>query len=164
MLARLCKIKGNNFLSILLPDGTIKKADRHLIALFLTSFKEIAIMDMFKDGKDDTWNDKESDMSHFSADTYAYVTDELDLVIKNFEPFKSLVQEEPNLDDYINIQEYARINGRSHARIKVLCREGRLPAFKINGKAWVIHKDTPYPEDSRYTANGKYAGLNKKKQ
>lgn len=163
MLARLCKIKENDYFSILLSDGTIKKADKHLIALFLTSFKEIGIMDMFKNGKDGTWNDKASDMPHFYADTYAYVTDNLDLVIKNFEPFKSLVQEEPNLDDFINLQEYARITGKSYARIKVLCREGKLPAIKVNGKAWVVHKDTPYPEDGRYTANGKYAGINKKK-
>ena len=32
MLARLCKIKNNDYYSILLPDGTIKKAMEHIYA------------------------------------------------------------------------------------------------------------------------------------
>ncbi|GFI48855.1 hypothetical protein IMSAGC020_00050 [Lachnospiraceae bacterium] len=162
MLARLCKIKDNDYYSVLLPDGTIKKADKHLIAMFLTSFKEVGVMDMFKNGTDGTWNDKASDMSHFFAETYAYIADNLDLVIKNFEPFKGLVQEKPSLDDYINIKEYAKMHGKSNEQIKVLCQNGKLPAFKINKRAWVIHKDTPSPEDRTLTPGGKYIGINRK--
>lgn len=163
MIARLCKIRDNDFYSILLPDGTIKKADKHLIGMFLTSFKEVGLMDMFKNGTDGTWNDKASDMSHFYAETYAYIADNLDLVIKNFEPFKELVQENPSLDDYVNVKEYAKIHGKSKEQVKVHCQSGRIPAIKVNERAWIIHRDTPYPDDHRITC-GKYIGVNRKSE
>ena len=36
-----------------------------------------------------------------------------------------------------NVKEAADVLGVSEARVKVFCKDGRLPAFKV-GRAWII--------------------------
>ena len=54
-------------------------------------------------------------------------------------------------DDYITVQEYAKINGRSEARIKALCTEGRIPGAMKKGNRWFIPRNSELPQDARYS-------------
>lgn len=163
MLARMCKIDNVEGFVVLLSDGTIKGADKAITTYFLTSFKNIEIVDMFRNGELGRWDSECSKMEQFSGETYGYITDSHDLVIKNWEAFDISLQVNQKIDNLLSVKEYADLHGKSEPMIKVLCREGRLQgAARIGNRAWVIPADCPYPEDCRYTAGGKYVGYNRR--
>lgn len=103
---------------------------------------------MFK-GKDGRWSDSYNTMEEHPGKSLVWVTDDNALIIKEnvFIPFVESVKEE----NYITVQEYAKLCGRSTARIKVLCSEGRLPGAIKKGKRWFIPHNTPFPEDARFS-------------
>ena len=49
----------------------------------------------------------------------------------------------PILDDYLDVVEAANILGIHWETVKRLCREHRIPAYKVHNK-WLIHKDVLY--------------------
>ena len=63
------------------------------------------------------------------------------------EDFESVVASE-----MITVEEYAAMWGKSVERIKLLCREGRLSAYKQK-RDWLIPRSVPYPEDRRKKEN-----------
>lgn len=46
----------------------------------------------------------------------------------------------PILEDYLDVVEAANILGIHWETVKRLCREHRIPAYKVHNK-WLIHKD-----------------------
>lgn len=51
---------------------------------------------------------------------------------------------------YISIKQASELWGISDARIRVLCREGRIPGALQDGKLWKIPADAKKPSDGRY--------------
>ena len=47
----------------------------------------------------------------------------------------------PVLENYLNVVEAADVLGVHWETVKRLCREGRIPAEKVNN-GWLIHRDT----------------------
>jgi len=96
------------------------------------------------------WNYEYPDMQCVPGETYAYITDTLDVVISNFGPFLCLFDDvNYTIEDLIRASDYAKKHNRSVEQIKVLCRAGRIPGATKIGRDWVIPKDAPYPEDWR---------------
>lgn len=98
-------------------------------------------------GKAGCWKDKYEKMEYHPGKSLAWVEDDNTLVIKEnvFIPFVASVKEK----DYITAQEYAEHCGRSVARIKLLCKDGRIPgAIKQSGR-WFIPRYAPLPGDAR---------------
>ncbi len=163
MLSRVCKEKNKDYYSILLSDGSIKKADKALLTYFMTSFQNIEIVDMFKLGQDGRWDTVVSDMSLYEAETYAYITDGHKLVIEEFTPFDIVLQVDQTITNLLSTREYAKMHNKSNEQIKALCQRNRIQgAAKIGERGWVIPKDAPYPADERITAGGKFIGVNRK--
>lgn len=52
------------------------------------------------------------------------------------------------ISEMVTVEEYAAMWGKSVERVKILCREGRLSAYKQN-RDWLIPRSVPYPEDRR---------------
>lgn len=183
MKARLCKIEGNDYFSLLLSDGTIKNSDKIILYSLLVSHRKTSSIDLFEKGTNGRWDKDFNSMESYPAETYAYINDDNDLVIHNFEPFMDLISfdnislaareyisskrtsyyESRSIDDYISLKEYAAINNKSNEQIKALCQAGRLEtARKIGERTWIIHKEQKYPEDGRITC-GKFIGVNRRK-
>lgn len=143
MKARLIRYRGKE--QLLCSDGTIADAtDSILRRLFVAH----TAADMIK-GKAGTWTDKCDAMEDHRGKSLAWVEDDGTLVIKEnvFIPLVASVKE----DDYVTAQEYAEHCGRSVARVKMLCQEGRIPgAIKKSGR-WFIPRNAPFPDDARYS-------------
>ena len=84
--------------------------------------------------------------------TYAYITDDYELVIYIFDPFDILLNSnKASLDDFIGSVEYAREVGKSVEQVKVLLRAGKIPNARKIGRDWIIEKDSihKFPEGKR---------------
>ena len=155
MLARMCLVDDKYV--VLLGDGTIKESTKAIATYFLTSFKNIEIVDMFRNGELGRWDNTCSKMEDYDAETYGYITDDHELVIKKWDAFEITLQVDNRLENLISVKEYAELHGKSVPMIKVLCREGRIQgATRIGDRVWVIPADAVYPEDNKLTAGGKY--------
>ena len=64
------------------------------------------------------------------------------------------------MNEYLSVTQYAEKHGLDVGRVRLLIRDGRIPAIKI-GNQWAIKADTPKPEDNRIKS-GKYIGWRKK--
>lgn len=153
MKARL--IKNNSGYFILCNNGTIADAYRPELTKLITSFKTIHEMS----GEKGNWNIEYPEMITYPGETFAYVTDTYDLVIKDFTPFKCLFDDikMDGLDDLMTVNEYANMHGKSVEQVKVFCRQGRIPGATKVGRDWLIARENAdyYPEDRRITS-GKY--------
>ena len=61
-------------------------------------------------------------------------------------------------DRLISVSEYAKLHGVKERAVRSAA--GRIPGAYRVGRAWVIPKDAPYPEDGR-VKSGKYVGKRK---
>lgn len=155
MKARLFK-DSDDVIKILCPDGTIAIANKENLSKFL---RESVFIDQLS-GTDGRWNDKVPNMFMYKPQeqTYAYVSDDNSLVIINFSPFSILFETtEINLHEFISVNEYAEMVGKSVEQVKVYLRDNRIPNAKKIGRDWVIHRSSiyKYPQDNRITC-GKY--------
>ena len=143
MKARL--IRRYQKLYLLYPDGTFEDADNDLLKMLFVGF---AGADKFGKGKAGRWNTKYDSMEEHPGKTLAWVDDENRLVIVEnvFIPLVQTVVEE----DYVTVQTYATEHGLSDTRVKVLCREGRLPGAVRKGSRWFIPRASELPPDARY--------------
>lgn len=142
MKARL--ISKKDTLYLLSENGKMCVADEKILGRLFVYWSNI---DSFIKG-DDRWDDVVDRIEDYQGLTLAYINDDFHLcLIQN--PFVSIT---PNVteEEYITLQEYADIQGKNSSRIKVLCRENRIPgAIKKAGK-WFIPKNAKYPQDARY--------------
>lgn len=162
MLARLVEVK--NQLQLLLSDGSICKRKMVSLNLILKEFKYI---DDFSESTYEEnveyWNIQNNKMEEYVGKTIAYVTNDKELVIKDFTPFLALFDysditkniQNIAADKFMSLPEYAEYIGVNQARIKVLCSQNRFPGAVKIGRNWIFlnGKDTPYPEDQRMTNN-----------
>lgn len=65
-----------------------------------------------------------------------------------------------NIDDYISLAEYAKMNGRNPASVRQKVLRGGFKTARKIGRSWLISKSEPY-EDNRITS-GKYRNWRKK--
>lgn len=149
MQARLLKDSNEN-LRILCPDGSIVDADKNNLNKMLTGFHTIDKLG----GGEDKWNKEYPEMSLFPGYDYAYVTDNFQLVLTDFTPFKKVLEVDLSILNLITAAEYGKLNGKSVEQIKVLCRNGRIPGAQKIGRDWMIPADAPYPTDGRYAYRG----------
>lgn len=143
MKLRLIKKGGQRLL--LCPDKTIAFVDDSLLRRLFVCYQDVSLFS----GNDGYWNEGGNKMENFSGQTLAYVNDKNELcLVEN--PFISIMRNLAD-DEYITLHEYAELHGKNDNRIKLLCREGRIPgALKKAGK-WFIPKHSPYPKDARYS-------------
>ena len=143
MKARLIRYYGK--LHLLCADGTIADVtDNVLRRLFVGHAGADKLT-----GKAGRWKADYSVMENHPGKSLVWVEDDGTLVIKEnvFISFVESVKEE----DYVTAQEYAEHCGRSVARVKTLCQDGRIPgAFKKSGR-WFIPRQAPFPDDARYS-------------
>ena len=160
MKSAVIKFKGINEYIMLLPDKTVIKADDNLLREFLTNFKNADTSTLLRNGTMGKWTDDDPTLR--KARNYAYITDDNDLVILDFEPFMPLFRVREVVVKMMSPEDYAKKHGKSKEQVKALCQQGRIQgAYKINSRSWVIPENAPYPEDNRLTAGGKYIGVNR---
>ena len=149
MRAKMFK-DSDGFTKILCADGSIAKADENNILIFLKRFENIEELK----GNDGFWNADSNLMDTYKSNnlTYAYITDEYQLIINNNEPFLSVFKNvASNLQDLICVEEYAKSVGKSVEQVKIHLRNGRIPNARKIGRDWVISRDSinHYPSDGR---------------
>lgn len=147
MKARLYKEQGTTTYKILCSDGTIASATKENLEIFLKNFTEIEKIS----GTLGHWRNTSTSMLEYEEHekTYAYVTDDYELVVYKFDPFDILLNSnKASLDDFIGSIEYADAVGKSVEQIKVLLRAGKIPNAKKIGRDWIIEKDSinKYPK------------------
>lgn len=143
MKARLIKYRGK--MRLLCADGTVADVtDSLLRRLFVGHMGADKLT-----GKAGCWQDNYETMENHPGQTVVRVEDDGTLVIKEnvFVPLVESVKEE----DYVTAQEYAAHCGRSVARVKALCQEGRIPGAFKQGSRWFIPRNAPFPGDARYS-------------
>ena len=89
-------------------------------------------------------------MAAYEGTTICYITDSNQLIINDSTPFQTLFNnsiDSLDIEKSYTVKEFASIHGKSEARIKKMCLEGKLRAKKINN-VWFILQDT-YPVDGR---------------
>lgn len=143
MQARLIKDKKNIF-RILCADGSIIDANVHNLYYLLAEFRKLGNLDKSSAG-DKKWTDECLDMSLYPGENYAYVTDNGQLVVIDFLPFRKLLDSLDSSANMISTAQYGELHGKSPEQIKVLCRSGRIIGAKKVGKAWMIPENAPYP-------------------
>lgn len=143
MKSRLIRQKGK--LLLLLPDGTIAKATEGVLKQLFISFASIDTIN----GKDGRWDTDHLNIEDVKGKTLAWVDDNGVLCIKE-NPFTALIQNIVD-EEYVTLQEYAKMHSRNDNRIKVLCKEGRIIGAQKKAGKWFIPKHAPYPEDARYS-------------
>lgn len=143
MKLRLIRKDGKQFL--LCNNGSIAEADDRILHLLFVCYKD---PDTFN-GQYGSWNAEYDTMESYPGYTIAYVNDSGHLcLIEN--PFMALMQNLSD-DEYITLHDYAVMHGKNDNRIKLLCRENRIPgAIKKAGK-WFVPRHAPYPQDARYS-------------
>lgn len=154
MQARLLKDSQEN-LRILCSDGTIIDADKNHLNRILTGFHTIDKLG----GGEERWDAEYPEMSLYPGYDFAYVTDNFQLVLSDFNPFKQLFDVDYSVLNLITAAEYGKQNGKSVEQIKVLCRNGRITGATKIGRDWMIPADAPYPTDGRYAFRGR-RGIN----
>lgn len=147
MKARLLKDKQEK-LCILCNNGSIADPDKNNLNKMLTGFHKI---EELEGSKDFSWNVEYPEMSSYPGYTYAYVTDNFQLVITDFTPFELLFEVNYSSMNLITAAEYGKKQGKSVEQIKVLCRNGRIQGARKIGRDWMIPSDAPYPRDGRYS-------------
>ncbi len=142
---KLRLIKRDSKLLLLCNDGSIADADERTLRLLFVCYKDIST---FK-GQQGFWTVECDAMDLYPGTTIAYVNDFNHLcLVEN--PFISLMQNLAD-DEYITLHEYAVLHGKNDNRIKLLCREERIPgAIKKAGK-WFVPRHAPYPQDARFS-------------
>ena len=143
MKARL--IKRYNKIQLLCADGTIANATEGILKQMFIGYVGADKLH----GKDGRWDENCDNMEEYRGTSLAWVTDDNLLVIKD-NPFVSLVETVAD-EDYVTIQEYAKLHNRYETRIKKLCQEGRIPGAVKKGNRWFVPKNAPYPQDARYS-------------
>lgn len=143
MKSRLIRQKGK--LLLLLSDGTIAKATEGILKQLFISFSNVDTIN----GKDGRWDTDHLNIEDVKGKTLAWVDDKGILCIKE-NPFTALIQNIVD-EEYVTLQEYAKMHGRNDNRIKVLCKEERIPGAQKKAGKWFIPKHAPYPEDARYS-------------
>ena len=128
---------------ILCTDGSIIDANVNNLYDLLAEFKVFGNIDRIN-GSDRKWNDEYLDMSLYPGETYAYITDNFELVISDFKPFSKLLDSLGSSSNMISTAEYGELNGKSQEQIKVLCRAGRIIGARKVGANWMIPEDAPY--------------------
>lgn len=130
---------------LLCANGTYDVADNDVLKRLFVGFGGAA---HFR-GKDGRWDTAYETMEEHPGKSLAWVDDEGHLTIAEnvFFPLMAAVVE----DEYITVQEYAKISGRSEARVKLLCAEGRIPGVMKKGNRWFIPRTSELPPDARFT-------------
>lgn len=160
MKAAIMKISGMDDYIALLSDKTVAVADVNLLEEFLGNFKNADTSPLLQKGTMGIWN--EDDPALQQGRIYACISDDLELVILDFAPFRSVLQAREVPVKLLSIEDYAIKCGRSRMQVKTMCQKGRIPgAQKIGQRAWAIPENAPYPEDLRLTAGGKFVGVNR---
>ena len=152
--ARLIKNLDNEY-QILCGDGTIAKADLKNISSFFRRF----LVEEFSGGEEGVWNTAVPDMLAYQGETFAYITDNNQLVVVNPIAFEPLFEvHHYDFSDLMGVPEYAKAVGKSIEQVKVHLRNGRIPNAAKIGRDWIIAKDSvnKYPQDHRIST-GKYA-------
>lgn len=143
MKARLVRHYKKVFL--LCANGTYDIADNDVLKRLFIGFGGAS---HFR-GKDGRWDTAYETMEEHPGKSLAWVDDEGRLTIAEnvFFPLMAAVVE----DEYITVQEYAKISGRSEARVKLLCAEGRIPGAMKKGNRWFIPRTAELPADARFS-------------
>lgn len=139
-------IRWHKKLYLLYPDGTFETADNGLLKMLFVGF---AGADKFGSGKAGRWDTECDSMEAYHGKTIAWVDDNYRLVIVE-NVFIPLVQAVADAD-YITVQEYAAAHGLGDTRVKVLCREGRIPGAIKTGSRWFIPRSSETPPDARFS-------------
>lgn len=162
MKARLIK-RNNQDCELYLQNGYCYKVDNHILTLMLRQFQILA--DLLVDVEAySNWSDNYSDISVIPGETAAYINDNDELVIRNYQPFDILWH---NIKiDYSEImvcEEYAAAVGKSPEQVKQFLRQDRIPGARKIGRDWVVPRSSidKYPLDNRVTAGGKYSKYKK---
>lgn len=143
MKARLIRHYGKMYL--LCFDGTIEDADNDVLRMLFVGFSAARHFH----GRAGRWDAECTSMEEYPGKSLAWVDDKDHLVVAEnvFVPLVEAVVE----DDYVTVQEYASDSGRSEARIKILCKEGRIPGAVKKGSRWFIPRTAKLPQDARFS-------------
>ena len=149
MITRLIE-NSKGQLHLLCSNGSIviPNEENNYLSSLLIDFK------LAKDfaGSDGCWKDHTPEISMYPGKTIAYVTNNKELVIVDFEPFKHIL--ESKKPEYLSTEEYGKKFNKSAEIVKVFCRQGRIfGAVKI-GSSWFVPKDAPYPVPQEYRREG----------
>lgn len=141
MLGRL--VRCHSEMLFLCSDGTLAEVDESFLMRIFLGFKQ---PDLFI-GSMGRW-DMYPSMEAFPGETMAFISEDKELVILDSGAF-SCIMSKSYAPDYLTTKEYAMLYGKSIARVKTLCVEGRLPGAIRKGRQWFIPKYAQYPEDRR---------------
>lgn len=132
-------------LYLLCSDGTMEEADNEVLRKLFVGYGAV---EHFR-GKDGRWDAKTKFMEDYPGRTIAWVDDDNKLIIIEnvFIPLVQSVVEE----DYVTVQEYAAEHNTCESRVKVLCRDNRLPGAMKKAGRWHIPRLAPIPPDARFS-------------
>ena len=150
MKLRICDYVDNNcpVVQVLYSDGSITyDPDIAILQNILTNFKNI---DKETGKSDNKWNIEYPEIGMVPGHTYCYITDTNQLVINDFTVFLDILKgPDVEINNLINVREFAAKHGKSIEQTKNNCKKGRFPGAKKIGRDWVIPADTPWPLDRR---------------
>ena len=150
MKARITKTEEGTYL--LCSDGTVLKADKSQLRMFLTNFDQSDIFSGKSIGKEKDWHDLYLDITEYPGETLAYVTNDNKLVINDVSFMQDILKDHETVDyvpQLLSALEYAKKHNRSKEVIKAYLNSGLIIGAKKVGRQWVIPEDAPYPVEEQ---------------
>lgn len=148
----------SNKLVLLCKDGTICRPTRVMLAQLLSNFKR---KDGYFTGGPARWDTEYGDMMLYPGTTVAYISDGMELVIRDIEPFQFLLNGQQNPAKYISVAEFAKKHNKSIEMVKVYCRDGRIPGAIKPARNWMIPENAEYPVDPAFQRTDTKGGRRK---
>lgn len=156
MLLRI--VEHSRKIKVLCKDGTIRYVGREFLQTLLDN---IATPEKIT-GEDGFWEVQVDSMEEYPGKTVAWITDDHILNIVANHPFKSRQKKDPGqkedkpevkekLNGYLSLSDYAALHNVHPSRVRVLCRDGRIPGVVKSGVYYFIPTNAPYPHDRRYS-------------
>ena len=127
---------------LLLSSGQIKNVSQSEIKTFLKSFDS----PVHYEGPGWTFP---ISIEEYNGETIAYVSDDMELVIRDSKLLNSLIPTE--ITEYVSSSDYAEFHGKKRPIVSRMCAEGRIEGAILIGGTWLIPAKAPYPDDTRKT-------------
>ena len=141
MKTSLVQFSGKEEYTFLFTDHTMETATKSLLEHFLIRFKSIDENPSFKQGTKGHWNEDDPDIR--SAKTYAYITDNDQLILLDASPFEFLTEEHVKPIIYISTKEYAEKFGLSVQRVHQMVENN-----EIHGIIKIANRYVGIPDDA----------------
>lgn len=137
MKARLIKHQGSY--TLLTSNGDITRVSHIDARDFLLNFSN----DKYYSGNG-FWDHDGVTMENYRGTTVAIVDDAGDLIIKDALLFKDIIIKGSN--DFMTVPEFAELHGKSHAWVRRLCQQDRIPGAILIGNTYIIPSNASFPK------------------